>query len=300
MKGYLLISKLQIHNANAMSSSYTIGFPAMTAWLGGVHALQRKLQENGWSKVKLQKVAVSCHSCDVKTYQGPGDYKKSIIGTGNPLHIKSYKTAEAVRGAFVEEARCDLNVSFLIEMTGVSGEDKNVFEEAAKEQLYQLKMAGGDIQSLKKVGIFTIDETEYEKVKALQRKLMPGFVLTERRDLLKGVVEPEKDVLDALMDQLKVIHSAERDDTGKVTGWTRKKAGNGWLVPIAVGFKDLSGAVAVKNQRDPSVEHHFVEPVITLGEFKMPYRYEDIEDMMWEYHVDAEQGLYVCKNQSNI
>lgn len=34
MKAYLLISRLRIHNANAMSSTLTIGVPAMTAWLG--------------------------------------------------------------------------------------------------------------------------------------------------------------------------------------------------------------------------------------------------------------------------
>lgn len=45
MKAYLLISHLRIHNANAMSSTLTIGVPAMTAWLGAVHALERKLGE---------------------------------------------------------------------------------------------------------------------------------------------------------------------------------------------------------------------------------------------------------------
>ena len=45
MKAYLLISRLRIHNANAMSSTLTIGVPAMTAWLGAVHALERKLGE---------------------------------------------------------------------------------------------------------------------------------------------------------------------------------------------------------------------------------------------------------------
>ena len=47
MKAYLLISHLRIHNANAMSSTLTIGVPAMTAWLGAVHALERKLGEGG-------------------------------------------------------------------------------------------------------------------------------------------------------------------------------------------------------------------------------------------------------------
>lgn len=39
MRRFILISHLKIHNANAMSSPFTIGFPAMTAWLGVIHAL---------------------------------------------------------------------------------------------------------------------------------------------------------------------------------------------------------------------------------------------------------------------
>ena len=34
MKKVLLIPHVKILNANALSSPYTIGFPAMTAWLG--------------------------------------------------------------------------------------------------------------------------------------------------------------------------------------------------------------------------------------------------------------------------
>ncbi|HNL81302.1 MAG TPA: type I-F CRISPR-associated protein Csy2, partial [Agitococcus sp.] len=47
MRRFLLIPHIKIHNANAMSSPYTIGFPAMTAWLGAVHALQRYVQQQG-------------------------------------------------------------------------------------------------------------------------------------------------------------------------------------------------------------------------------------------------------------
>ena len=45
MKRILLIPQIKVLNANALSSPYTIGFPAMTAWLGAVHALQRKLND---------------------------------------------------------------------------------------------------------------------------------------------------------------------------------------------------------------------------------------------------------------
>ncbi|MEX3012129.1 type I-F CRISPR-associated protein Csy2 [Acinetobacter baumannii] len=68
---FLLIPHLKLHNANAMSSPYTIGFPAMTAWLGAVHALQRKLQTKDCD-VALTKVAVSCHEFNLQTYKGQG------------------------------------------------------------------------------------------------------------------------------------------------------------------------------------------------------------------------------------
>ncbi len=73
-RNFLLIPHLKIHNANAMSSPYSIGFPAMTAWLGAVHALQRYLKQNGFEKLELSSVAISCHDLNLQTYKGLGDY----------------------------------------------------------------------------------------------------------------------------------------------------------------------------------------------------------------------------------
>ena len=113
MRHFLLISHLKLHNANAMSSPYTIGFPAMTAWLGAVHALQRKLQTKTCD-VALTKVAISCHEFNLQTYKGQGDFVHSIIGTANPLD------KDGSRPAFIEEARCHLEVSLLIEIENLS------------------------------------------------------------------------------------------------------------------------------------------------------------------------------------
>ena len=91
MRRFLLLPHIKIHNANAMSSPYTIGFPAMTAWLGAVHALQRHLHQQGLSDVVLTGVAVSCHQFDLQTYKGPGDFVHSIVSTSNPLDYKPTK-----------------------------------------------------------------------------------------------------------------------------------------------------------------------------------------------------------------
>ena len=69
MRRFLLIPHLKIHNANAISSPYSIGFPAITAWLGSVHALQRCLNEHGFNDIKLLNVAISCHNFNLQTHK---------------------------------------------------------------------------------------------------------------------------------------------------------------------------------------------------------------------------------------
>ena len=113
MSSLIVIPKIKIHNANALSSPYTIGFPAMTAWLGGVHALQRKLNQQHFANLKFPRMAVVCHHIDLQTHKGDGDYVYSIIGTSNPL------TKTGSRPSFIEEARCHLTVSLVIEYQGL-------------------------------------------------------------------------------------------------------------------------------------------------------------------------------------
>lgn len=290
MKRYLLINRMQIHNANAMSSPYTIGFPAMTAWLGAVHALQRAIQHKGLAEVSLPKTAVSCHKFNLQTYRGKGDYVNSIIGTANPLN------KDGERPSFIEEARCHLEVSLLIEATGVTNDNKTEMMTIVREQLHRMKMASGDILFFRGIDLVTVDDDDNKQVKALIRKLMPGHVLIERRDLMSASMAEGKDALEALLDHTKVMHQSSVDENGNVI-WSTQKKEPGWIVPIAVGFQGVSPICSAKNQRDEKTEHRFAESVVTLGEFKMAYRFENIDDMMWQYSVDLGQDLYVCKNQ---
>ena len=59
----LLLPHINVRNANALSSPFTIGFPAMTAWLGSTHALQKKLVANGFSELNFKATAVISHGC---------------------------------------------------------------------------------------------------------------------------------------------------------------------------------------------------------------------------------------------
>jgi len=294
MRQFLLIPHLKLHNANAMSSPYTIGFPAMTAWLGAVHALQRKLHSKG-CEVSLTKVGVSCHEFNLQTYKGQGDFVHSIIGTANPLD------KGGSRPAFIEEARCHLEVSLLIECQNIDPDEKEQFLEDVQQLICSMKFASGDVLAVKKCQILQFDEDadQDRELKPILNKLMLGHVLVERRDLVIESMKQGKDALDAVLDYLKVTHSSSVDENGKVI-WTSKRNAQGWLVPIAVGFQGISELGIAKNQRDADTPHRFAEAVLTLGEFIMPYRIESIDQLLWQYHVDLENNLYLCQNSTTI
>jgi CRISPR-associated protein Csy2 len=285
---------LQIHNANAMSSPYTIGFPAMSAWLGGIHALQRHLHQHGLTDIELANVAVSCHRFDLQTYKGQGDFVHSIVGTANPLD------KDGSRPAFIEEARCHVEVSLLVELQGYDTDERGRFEAQVNQQLGRMKWAGGDMLAVKPVEVRVADEDDEQSVRKLLNRLMLGYVLIERRELLVQAMRDEgQDALDALLGYLKVMHRSGQDvETGKVT-WSNQRKAPGWLVPIAVGFQGVSELGQAANQRDNQTPHRFAESVVTLGEFKMPYRISNLDDVLWQYRVDTQRNLYLCQTLSS-
>ena len=290
MKNILLIPYIQIHNANALSSPYTIGFPAMTAWLGAVHALQRHLKicDVDFEDLNFKSVGVVCHDINLQTYKGNNDFVYSIIGTGNPLDKSGN------RPSFIEEARCHLTVSLIIEYS--CDYDQDLTEHVDRLIKGKLKFAGGDVITAKPSETFEINS---DNQKQLITKLMPGFCLIERRDLMQQAMLDGKDAVDALLDYITVKHSSKVQDSGKVT-WTNKRKTKGWIVPIATGFHGISDVGIAENQRDPDTPHRFAESIVTLGEFIMPYRIDNLDNMLWHTHIDEENNLYLCQQNQHI
>ncbi len=293
LRTILLIPHLKIQNANALSSPYTIGFPAMTAWLGAVHALQRKLNQAGFENLKFKSVGVACHDLNLQTHKGRGDYVHSIISTGNPLD------KDGSRPAFIEEARCHLDVSLIVECENLPC-DESEFLHALPTHLHRLKIAGGDILDFSEVDIFKIDDEATRR--ALMRNLMPSYVIIERRELMIEAHPPQPpfeggrkiDAIDMLLDYLTVKHRSIQTESGGE--WSQKRKTSGWIVPIATGFQGISALGKAENQRDLTTPHRFAESVVTLGEFIMPHRIKTLDRMLWQYHVDLENDLYLCKN----
>ena len=165
-----------------------------------------------------------------------------------------------------------------------------------------MKFAGGDVlpsKSQRRTEIIAVDEDDDGEVKKLLKKLMVGYVLIERRDLIIESQKTGKDALTALIDHLKVMHRASEDENGNVS-WESKRQTSGWIVPIAIGFQGISAVGFAKNQRDTQTPHRFAESVVTLGEFIMPYRVNQLDDMLWQYRVVADKNLYLCQPLSTL
>ena len=292
IKRVLLLQHIKVHNANALSSPFTIGFPAITAWLGAVHALQRKVNAGGLKNAKFNSVAVVCHDLDLQTYKGAGDFVSSIVGTGNPLD------KDGTRPTFIEEARCHLDVSLLIEYTGINKDDEEALIEQVTHHLNaSMKIAGGDILSFRKPNLYRIEEGDDTDLRRLTRQLMPGYAIIERRELMTEAMEQGRDTIDAMLDYLAVHNLCEQDDAGNVT-WTIQRKISGWIVPIATGFHGITELGQAKNQRDPDIPHRFAESVVTLGEFRMPHRINSLDEILWRYYTDFEKNLYLCRQVS--
>lgn len=300
MRKFILISKISIEDANALSSPYSIGFPSMTAWLGAVHALQRNLREQGYDNICLPATAVSCHNIDVRSHKEAGSSNHVLFG-------KRFPNKKDGKGAsFIVDATCDLNVSLLIEYENLSANRiSNLLEDIERILMFDMNLASGNVTSIQKLEYLSFDEDldEDEQLSPILRKLMLGHVMIERRDLLQKYMDQGKDALDSILTVLTTTSTAQRikidtdENTEKIV-WNTYNQEPGWIVPISIGFKGISPASKAINQRkeNPNAEHVFAESIVTLGQFVMPYRIDSLEQLLWRYNFDVKNKLYLCVN----
>ncbi|MCK9510310.1 MAG: type I-F CRISPR-associated protein Csy2 [Pigmentiphaga sp.] len=312
-QGLLILPYLRIQNANAISSPMTHGFPSLTAFLGLMWALDRKLAAAGIPLVP-EKIGVICHGYEEQVNDG---YVRTFRLTRNPVD-KDGSTA-----AIVEEGRIHLDITLVFQVDGGDAASENhlLFQESderRREVAWQvrdivgsMRVAGGTVLPPGKRAqpqILAWPDTPEEQAKEfrkLRRRWLPGFALVSRDDLLQRhwqtlrEREPASTVLDAWLDLSRFNYRSERDEQGKVEWKHDRPAGGGWIVPIPAGYAALSplyegGKVA--NARDGKTPFRFVEGVYSIGQWISPHRLRQVQDLFWwpDYQPDA--GLYRCRN----
>ncbi|MGI6638654.1 MAG: type I-F CRISPR-associated protein Csy2 [Desulfobulbus sp.] len=300
--GYLLFKRIHIENANTISSPITYGFPAVTGFLGAVHALSRKLQTlEAANNLCLDGVLIACHDCQPQVYRQTPYSDYSFNQSRNPL-LKSGKTA-----SIVEEGKCHLTLTLGMELLAEKPISKDQGTQLAlqvQEMLMQQRIAGGSVRGFggRQPAHFFLLNDAWQ----MTRHLVPAFILMEaKKDLEELTAElqknqPEATALDALID-LACLHHIPVGKNGSVQWQTRSaKTGRGWLVPMPLGYQGIAPAFAageLANCRTKEYPAQYVEAVYGLGKWVFPHRIHDFTRAFWRYRHQAENDLYLVTQE---
>jgi CRISPR-associated protein Csy2 len=101
IQGLLVVPGLRIQGANAISSTLTWGFPAITAFTGLMQALERRL--GGIAPLIFDGVGVICHRHEAQVTSG--GFTRAFHLTRNPVNSKGETSA------IVEAGRIHLDIT---------------------------------------------------------------------------------------------------------------------------------------------------------------------------------------------
>ena len=284
LRYYLFFDHIKVHNANAISSPLTYGFPAISGFLGAIHALNRKIESD--HPIYLDGVLIACHDCDVQVYR-PNNYADYTFRlTRNPL-AKNGDTR-----SIIEEGRVHLDVSLIVEVKIEDREtlddvnDQEKFINQIRQKLYQQRIAGGQVIEIESVGLYSASES----LDDLTQALLPAFVLVEAQQDLQEITaelqqkDPNATALDALVETAMLHHHPQEKDQWQTTS---VKQGRGWLVPIPLGYQAISplfDAGMVEHARSNQHPTQFVECIYGLGKWVFPLRLqENLSQAFWRY-----------------
>ncbi len=202
MNQYIIISRIKVQNANAIAG-FTWGFPAITHFLGFVHALSRKMAVNQqFGDISVSGCLVVAHEHHQHVY---GNYEKRFIqNKSQPYLYGTDATKKSQTPPVIEEGKMNMTVSLIIPYSGTIGNRKDDFKKWFETQCYLQRLAGGMILHIGSIALQTFEGES--DVRVMMRRMLPGFVLVDRADYLKDHYQtlqkenPDTELLDAWLD----------------------------------------------------------------------------------------------------
>lgn len=326
----LVLPRIRVQNANAISSPLTWGFPSITAFTGLMTALARRLGPG--AGLRFDSVGVVCHDFEAQVTHGG---YTTAFALKKPAIVKQKEVEQFIKEStppsIVEEgqAHLDITLVFKVRVSTDMLNDKARADCAAlvADLLAGMRIAGGSVMPQlpgsthkrpRAQLVLVADDAELrdKQFKRLSRQWLPGFALVSRDDLLHQRLTEMREaatssaadptLLDAWLDLSRINHRASRktvvnEATGESTEQVEWATDSrpGWLVPIPVGYValgDLHAPGAVAGARDPTVPFRFVESVYSIGQWVSPHRLRDIDQLTWQADYNATTGLYRCIN----
>ncbi|MFC0322080.1 type I-F CRISPR-associated protein Csy2 [Gallibacterium melopsittaci] len=313
---YLLFKHIKLHQANAISSPLTYGFPAISGFVGAIHNLSRKMQQR-YPDASLNGVLIACHHYELQAYRPHRYADYTFKQTRNPLK------KDGSNAPIIEEGKIHLDLHLVVEVmttpdfqdTLANPEKSAEFTHYLGELLAQQRIAGGSVLAIPDVELFTPSASD-----KLLRSIQPAFVLIEANQHLLAITKelqtgikhhiangeitmmkdenkqplssfymanPNATELDALLEIACLHHIPTQSE--KKTEWNihSAKQERGWLVPIPIGYQGIYPkfeAGELQNCRSPHYPSQYVEVIYGLGQWVFPYHLKDrFSQYFWRY-----------------
>ncbi|MFI3256561.1 MAG: type I-F CRISPR-associated protein Csy2, partial [Psittacicella sp.] len=271
----------------------------------------------------LGGVLVGCKS--LKVNMNTSGYINTFNQERRPLKIDGKKTKSS---PIIEDGKCDLNVSFIVEILSNSGiisrELKNLINTHAREWIHSKRISGGNVVSYNPYttkeevdGVVKFHANDlsivYDDAQldlAIQ-KISPFYkILKDESKTFEKIYKNEhlkenyKDLdseeikLDTFLKICSIKNLSFKDDT------TSESIKEGWMCPIPVGFQAIS-----KNfynspySRNSNYPMNFVESIYSVASWIFPNpnstKY-DFTQMFWRYDTEnIKSNLFLIKQNIN-
>jgi len=290
---YLMLPRMVVKDFNAESNQYVAGIPAMTAFTGYGHVLERKMRESGWH-FQVEGVAVLLH--DMQLHAG---HPKC------PAAMKGAK--DLINPPIIEEIKGDMRITLVLRLTWDKSnkeakrwvkQEFDKFHLADLDCVYDwvasLPCCGGSCHSLGSVKASEGENDDTFIIKQLRRihHLDTGYFITPRDDLLALAPNADQqDILDILLDTQRL--TTYKDEHGQQK-WRRDQ--KGWLIPLAIGYQAIEAPQTRRGVRG-NTPHVYAEPLTGLGELvhaSSPLWQSDfdLETLCWVHRHDPAQHTY--------
>lgn len=306
----LVLPHLRVQNANAISSPLTHGSPSTTAFLGLMWALERKAHTDG---LGLQFNAIGAVIHDHQEQITDDGFIQAFRLTRNPID-KDGSTA-----AIVEEGRIHLDITLIFAVQSAALQNSSVATAIARQVLDllgEMRIASGTLipssapswkQTPYVVSLPSDRQERQQLFNQFKMRLLPGFVLVERSDLLEQrhqtllETNPSSTRLDAWLSLSRINWrwQDESIDPETKAQWRHDRQSLGWIVPIPLGYgalTELLPAGSVANARDRATPFRFVESLYGIGQWLSPHRLHALQQLFWYTDSQPQDGLYRCRN----
>lgn len=299
---YLILPLLDVEGFNAESNQYVAGIPAMTAFTGYGHLLERKIQALGWKdEIQVEGVAVMVH--EMNFHAGHPKCPDALPGT---------KSSDILAPRIIEEMKGDMSVTLILRLVvDIDSDDLDddaltnfllnpEFKKFLYDFVYANPCCGGACHKVSTIKVTPYVEEGDEALlsKELQRihQRSKGHFIYSRSDLIEQAQAQGADSLDAVLNAMRLRKTT---NTNKQSYYKRDQ--EGWIIPLAIGYQALETPQARLGARKQAL-HVYAEPLTSLGELiygGVLWRNTfEIGNYLWVHQADAQKRTYTVKTLS--